>query len=162
MVTQPVAKQREPHQGARCQVEGALGMAGDESLTQPIASIALQAAQIDHRQARLHVWVDDLHRRSIAGREGGTQHLVAAGEFAIGPVQSLDFELPFEPQRPNQVVSSTRRLQLVQKPKTLLSERERQRAIARGTGRDFDQAQIDPLLAQLHLGQLALFGRKGG
>ncbi len=69
---------------------------------------------------------DNLDRYAITNRESRAQGLVSIDQNIHGALEAFEIQCPAEPDRQFHVVYSARTLELIEKPKTLLSERDRE------------------------------------
>ncbi len=116
---QPRADQRSARQ-----IEGARGLLAGEAGGLGLLRFREQPAQIHETEADPRLRVDGLLRLPSDLGEGGTQHLVPVDDRGQGTDEGFHPQLAGQTQSRWDVVRRATRLQPVQEPQTLLSERQ--------------------------------------
>jgi hypothetical protein len=122
--------ERGRQQRAALEVEGALGLVGDDAGRVRVALFRVEVADLFDLQGYPLGRVDHLHRTAVDGVEGGAQALVAGHDLAQRSLQSVAVERAAEAQGLGDVVLGTAGLELVQEPQALLRKRQLQLAVA--------------------------------
>ena len=127
-------------QGQRFDVDGLPGAFGHNAFYLFFALIFGQTAQIGQRNVYFKRFVNNLHRLAVFIVESGAQRFVTANDVIQTFFKNIHFKRPDDAVGFGQIVKRAVRLQLLQKPQTLLSKGERQLLIARNghDGRNFD------------------------
>ncbi len=123
--------QRGAHQRPPREVEGALGLLACHPTRLVVARIVGQRGQVHDRKLQGELGVDVLHGLTVPRDEGRPQRLVSAHERMQRGAKGLHVQDAFELQRGGEVVGGAARLELVEEPEPLLSERERNGPVAR-------------------------------
>ncbi len=96
-----------------------------------LALLRRKLGEILDRHSEMQTRSDDLRRSSVLTRERRSQCLVTSDDLVEALLERRDVEIARETHGRRQIVESAVRLQLIEKPQSLLSERQRQFLIAR-------------------------------
>jgi hypothetical protein len=112
-------------QRTACEIERRLCVRLDPARVRLFGGTGWQMRQVDDWQRDWADRIDDLHGNPVRYQESRAQCFVAAQHLGHCPVERRLIQLPFEPGDRLNVVEDGARVELIEKPQTLLGKRQR-------------------------------------
>src|SRR5262249_26667942 len=125
-------KQSSAQQRALRQIKRLSRLTHDQPIRLPTPEVLREITQIHHRQSYCHRICDHLDWSAVDGGERRPQYLMPLHHGIYAVLQSRNGQSALQAKCKRDVVKWVAGFQLVKEPQTLLSERQRQRAIAFG------------------------------
>src|ERR1043165_4757815 len=127
------------------EIERTAGLFGKQRLNGRLPFRFRQVAQVKNRKRHWLRLAHGPHGLLVDGGEVGAQHFVTSDYFTQASPQRGDIQWPSESHRSGNVVRGTLRIELLQKPETLLRKRERRRSRRLATRDGLGPRQLDAL-----------------